>query len=76
MNTLPTLQVFSNFQDLCLRVEESQIEKVFCIITHVNGRAQAELLQMLRALTSTKVDGVHVCVVCVYACVCVCVCVI
>ena len=63
MNTLLTLQVFSNFQEVCLRVEESQIEEVFRIITRVNGAAQAELLQMLRALTNTKVDGV--CVVCV-----------
>ena len=55
MNTLPTLQVFSNFQEVCLRVEESQIEEIFHIITRVKGAAQAELLQMLRALTNTKV---------------------
>ena len=63
----PCLQVFTNFQEVCLHVEESQIEEVFRIMKRVNGEAQAELLQMLRALTSTKVR--------VSVCVCVCVCV-
>ena len=64
----PCLQVFTNFQEVCLHVEESQIEEVFRIMNRVNAEAQAELLQMLRALTSTKVR-VSVCV-----CICVCVC--
>ena len=69
----PCLQVFTNFQEVCLRVEESQIEEVFRIMNRVNGEAQAELLQMLRALTKTKVclcvfTFVRVCA-CVHACV-------
>ena len=66
----PCLQVFTNFQEVCLRVEESQIEEVFRIMNRVNGEAQAELLQMLRALTKTKVC-LCVCLhlsVCVHAC--------
>ena len=66
----PCLQVFTNFQEVCLRVEESQIEEVFRIMNRVNGEAQAELLQMLRALTKTKVC-LCVCLhlsVCVHEC--------
>lgn len=68
MGPTHALQVFNNFQEVCLRVEESQIEEVFRIMTRVKGEAQAELLQMLRALTNTKVRSVHGCA-CVRTCV-------
>jgi inositol 1,4,5-triphosphate receptor type 1 len=51
-------EVFSDFQEVCLRVQERQIGEVFRIIVNpkTSASGQAGLLQMLRALTNTKVN--------------------
>ena len=50
------IQVFTNHHELCVKVQESQVEQVFRLITKSEPPAQAALLQALKSMTVTRVS--------------------
>ena len=52
------LQVFTNYHELCVKLKESHVEKVFHLITKSEPPDQAALLQALKSMTVTRVSTV------------------
>ena len=49
-------QVFTNHHELCVKLQESHVEQVFCLITRSEPPEQAALLQALKSMTITRVS--------------------
>ena len=54
------LEVFTNCHKLCVKVQESQVEQVFYLITKSEPPEQAALLQALKSMTVIRVSDSYI----------------
>ena len=60
VHCVPSLKVFTNYHELCVKAKESHVEQIFrLVVTTKDPNRQAELLQALKAMTITRVSTIR-----------------